>query len=243
MFKECLSQLTDVEREVYEHIEDLRLQGGINFSIRALAEECHVSKSTILRLCHKLGYSGYQEFKESIQEHDKSQNIALLDEPLMYLQKYSHYLQSNQFIAKQKQAVNYLQAAEVICFFGVGNSGAMACYAERYFSNLGYLAFSSVDPFKEMQVKSSRSLVAVMLSVSGNTGWLVKQIRELRKAGVKIISITSNQSSIMASYSDVALTYPVFNERKDLDSLDFTTQVPVTMLIENLARACYATQK
>lgn len=55
-----MSKISEVEQEVLAHIQkNNSLKTKVSLS--ELAEECHVSKSTVVKLAKKLGYSGYVE--------------------------------------------------------------------------------------------------------------------------------------------------------------------------------------
>lgn len=55
-----MSKISDLEMEVIQQIQKhITLKEKI--SLNDLAQECHVSKSTIVKLAKKLGYSGYVE--------------------------------------------------------------------------------------------------------------------------------------------------------------------------------------
>jgi len=55
-----MSKISDLEKEVMQQIQkNVTIKNKV--SLNALAEECHVSKSTIVKLAKKLGYSGYVE--------------------------------------------------------------------------------------------------------------------------------------------------------------------------------------
>ena len=63
MFKyEQVKDLNDLELEVYNYI--MRHQEKVlEMKIRELAEGSHVSTTTVLRFCKKMGCNGYSEFK------------------------------------------------------------------------------------------------------------------------------------------------------------------------------------
>ena len=64
--RESLSDFSRNERHVADYIlsnpQEMRSLSG-----EALAAICGVSRSTVLRLCQKLGYQGYAEFKYALQ--------------------------------------------------------------------------------------------------------------------------------------------------------------------------------
>ena len=59
---EQIQSLNELEMEVYNYVI-VHLEQVSHMRIRELAESAHVSTSTILRFCNKLGCDGYTEFK------------------------------------------------------------------------------------------------------------------------------------------------------------------------------------
>lgn len=69
------NQLNDNETTIISYILQNK-EKCQNISITQLANNCHTSKSSILRLTQKLGFSGFVEFKYSIkQSYETSNNI------------------------------------------------------------------------------------------------------------------------------------------------------------------------
>ena len=60
--------LNDLEMLVYGYV--MKYPEKVRYMrIRELASEAHVSTSTILRFCKKMGCGGYTEFKLQLKEH------------------------------------------------------------------------------------------------------------------------------------------------------------------------------
>lgn len=72
---EQVQSLNELEREVYEFV--MRNQSRVQYMrIRELATEAHVSTSTVLRFCSKMGCNGYSEFKLKLREYRNQQKDA-----------------------------------------------------------------------------------------------------------------------------------------------------------------------
>src|SRR5699024_4469532 len=59
---EQIKQLNNLEREVYQAILQQK-EAVLHKTLKQLATEIHVSPSTILRFCKKVGCNGFTEFK------------------------------------------------------------------------------------------------------------------------------------------------------------------------------------
>lgn len=76
---ERMEQLSEAEKEVAKKV--IELKGQIkDMSIRELASNSYTSTSAVIRLCHKMGFRGYHDFKEKYLEemkylHEHFENI------------------------------------------------------------------------------------------------------------------------------------------------------------------------
>lgn len=76
---ERMEQLSEAEKEVAKKV--IELKGQIkDMSIRELASDSYTSTSAVTRLCHKMGFRGYHDFKEKYLEemkylHEHFENI------------------------------------------------------------------------------------------------------------------------------------------------------------------------
>lgn len=79
-----IQDLNDLEMSVYQYV--MQHQDAIPYMrIRELASNAHVSTTTILRFCKKLGCDGYLEFKLKMKEHLGNQGNVHVPEDLSEL--------------------------------------------------------------------------------------------------------------------------------------------------------------
>lgn len=82
-----LQSLNELEMEVYQYI--IQHQNAIPYMrIRELAAEAHVSTTTILRFCRKIGCDGYAEFKLRMKEFVGQQHELIVPEDLSELRAF-----------------------------------------------------------------------------------------------------------------------------------------------------------
>ena len=87
---EQVKALNDLERMVYEYV--VKDPEKVKYMrIRELADEVHVSTSTILRFCKKMGCSGYSEFKLQLRDYQTRKDQAsvrmIFQKSLTFLKK------------------------------------------------------------------------------------------------------------------------------------------------------------
>ena len=166
-YEEIMS-LNELEMTVYQYILKNKEKAGY-MKIRELAEEAHVSTTTILRFCKKMGCSGYSEFKVQFKMYLKNQIEPETDIDISNLTDYLKRFKTEDYMKTIDQAALMLQQSSSIIFIGVGTSGMLAKYGSRYFSNVGWLSLCIDDPFTPVFGEHQEETVVVALSVSGET--------------------------------------------------------------------------
>ncbi|MDD6612670.1 MAG: MurR/RpiR family transcriptional regulator [Clostridiales bacterium] len=230
-----IQSLNELEMEVYQYI--IQHQNAIPYMrIRELAAEAHVSTTTILRFCRKIGCDGYAEFKLRMKEFVGQQHELIVPEDLSELRAFLTRMEAPAFQAKLDEAAAVIAKADQILCIGICNSGYIAQYAARYFTTFGKFSLAVTDPFYPVkQFSNSTNTVAMVFSVSGESEQAVQLTHYLKQRSCQIISITHTENSTIAQLSDLTLSYYI-TMRRDADYVDFTSQAPAVILCESLAR-------
>lgn len=229
-----IKSLNELEMEVYRYVMEHKITIPY-MRIRELATEAHVSTTTIMRFCKKMGCDGYAEFRYQMKGYIGQDNNTRLEDHYEEIQRFFHErLHTPHFQQQLERATTKLATAERILFFGIGNSGCAAEYASRYFTNVGKFSLSISDPFYPARHLYHISTLAVLISVSGESEEVLQFAADMKKKECPIISITSSNQSTLARLSDISLCHGVQTQR--YDSLDFTSQVPTIYLLETLGR-------
>lgn len=206
--------------------------------IRELAAEAHVSTTTILHFCKKMGCDGYAEFKARLKEQAGTPRADRIPDALAELQLFFRQAAEPEYQDQLDEAAALIAKAERVFMVGIGNSGRIADYGARYFSNMGKFALSLNDPFYPVTVTQNLTMTAVLLSVSGETKEVLKLARELKARGAGLIAITSSEQSSLARLADLTLPYHTA-VRRGGDNYDFSSQIPPVYLLEALSRRVY----
>lgn len=234
---EQVKKLNDLELGVYHYILKNK-ERVATMKIRTVAEETHVSTTTILNFCHKMDCSGYSEFKVRLRlliEEEKEETIP--DDTALML-TFFEKINTVEFKKQLERSARYIAGASEIYIYGVGGSGVLGQYAARYFSNFNLYATHISDPFYPVPKKVGPKAVVLVLSVTGETGMVLEQASQYKQNGFSVLSITTSADSTLAKLSDITISYYVPIElKKSLQNI--TTQVPVIHIIETLARMAY----
>ncbi|WP_279289777.1 MurR/RpiR family transcriptional regulator [Clostridium intestinale] len=234
--------LNDLEMVVYQYVVD-NLEEVSKMTIRELSNVCHVSPSSILRCCNKLGFSGYAEFKykikQKVDEYD-SQAIEEFFDLGSHIKGFLKDVNKQDYRKVLKPAIDMIIKARHIAFSGIGTSGILGEYGSRYFTNMKMNAYSISDPFYPIPPRGLENTLAIIISVSGETVQMIEKAEDFKRYGAKVLSITNNEESTLARIADYNLSYYMPEVKsKEEKYLNLTTQVPVVTLIELLAHQAY----
>lgn len=137
---------------------------------------------------------------------------------------------------KLENAAAIIARMERIFMVGIGNSGSIASYGARYFSNLGKFALCVSDPFYPITLADCTNAAALVFSVSGEPKEVIKLAQDLRQRHCVLIAITANEASTLAQFCDLTLPYYTTMRRSEAENYDYSSQIPAVYLLESLAR-------
>ena len=233
-----IKNLNELELLVYQYI--IEHPNTVPFMrIRELAAEAHVSTTTVLHFCKKVGCDGYAQFKWKLKEQAGSAQGSRLPDTLGELQNFLWKVGTPEYDAALDEAAGMIARAERVFLVGIGNSGSIAEYGARYLSNLGKFALGVTDPFYPITVTPNTTIAAVILSVSGETKQVLHLARQLKEKNAGLIAITCSDQSSAVKLSDITLPYYSSVHRVTTESYDLTSQMPALYLLEALARRVY----
>lgn len=234
---EQIQSLNDLELGVYnyviQHIVDVR-----TMKIRELADNAHVSTTTVLNFCNKMGCKGYSEFKIKLQLMHEKEELAELTDDTVAMMDFFKKINTDEFKDQIKHSAEIIANASSVFFYGIGSSGILGQYGARYLSNMGIYATHINDPFYPIPQEVKENTILIVLSVSGETSMVLHRVSEYKQNNFKIISITNSDSSTLSKISDGAVGYYMPIEKKG-PIHNITTQVPVIHIIETLARKAF----
>ncbi|GLC89562.1 MurR/RpiR family transcriptional regulator [Lysinibacillus piscis] len=231
---EIIASFNELETSLYNYI----CQHGEKVAymrIRELADETHMSTSTILRFCRKINCEGFSEFKVKLKMHLNTQKKIILPSGQHVITEFFERTLQSGMEDKIQQAADLVAQADSVIFIGLGSSGILAEYGARYFSSIGTLSMYIKDPFFPIPSQLLHNSVTIALSVSGETSFTITQLHQLKQKGSKSISLTNNKYSSIAKIADINISYYVTEEW--YENANITTQVPVMYILEAMARA------
>lgn len=192
LINEHYNKLNETDLHILRYImnhKDTCYQLGINH----LADRCNVSRSSILRLAQKLGFTGYSEFRIFLKwQHqekpvkDKS-SIEILEEDFRETMK---YIQTKDF----SDICRLIDEAQKLFVFGTGNA-QRNCALELHRMFLPLQKYMNVIPSHsefEIVVKDmTKNDLVFIFSLSGDTPSIFPAVQTLVAKGVPFVSVTN----------------------------------------------------
>lgn len=231
---EIIQSLNDIELSLYRYIMK-NSEKVIYMRIRELADEAHVSTTTILRFCKKVNCEGYSEFKVKLKlDIEKNSNNNKVSDDASVMINYFKKLDDSELDGKLNEVCELIQSSTNLVFLGSGTSGILCKYAARYFSALGRFAMYIDDPYFPTNYNVYQNYVIIALSVSGETPTVIEHIGNLKRKNCSVISITNSENCTISKMSDINISYYVNQEKLGIS--DITTQIPVLYIIESIGK-------
>ncbi|WP_040978552.1 MurR/RpiR family transcriptional regulator [Oceanobacillus jeddahense] len=212
-------KLKGAEKKVVRFIEKNR-EEIIHLSITEVAERSQTSESSVVRLCKRLGYKGFQDMKihfakEVISPEKQIHEVIEKDDDVLMVKK--KIFQSNiqalydsLEVCNDEQlvhAVNAISNANLIEFYGTGGSGSVAMDAQHKLLKLGIKSFAYND--STLQSMSASVLdekdVVIGISHTGSNKEVLHAMKLAKETGATLICITSSSKSPITQISDITL--------------------------------------
>ncbi|MEO6991381.1 MAG: MurR/RpiR family transcriptional regulator [Candidatus Baltobacteraceae bacterium] len=200
---------------ILKHPEEL-----IYLTVTELAERTQTSESTVVRLCQKIGYKGYQEFKimlardlvgpvEQVYEHiEPGDSLSELKNKVF--QANAQALRDTMEVLADdelQRAVTAIAKARRLEIYGVGGSAPLALDAYHKFMKHGISAVSLSDG--DLMAMSSSLLgppdVALGISHTGTSKDVCEALARAKDGGATTICITHRATSPITKSADIKL--------------------------------------
>lgn len=227
---EQIQSLNQLEIEVYNYVL-VHMKKVMHMKIRELAADVHVSTTTILRFCSKMGCDGYAEFKWQLKEYLAQAKEQVNKEDFTLLENFMKQVQQEAYDTVLDRIANMIVRSEYVFFFGIGSSGTLGKYGARFLSDIGKYTQYIDDPFYPSPNYDGEKTTVIVLSVSGESREVIEQVEQYKRRQVHIVSITNSANCTVAKMADISLTYymPFIKLNREYN---VTTQVPLVLLLE-----------
>lgn len=212
-------RLSDKEKKIADFVLE-NPEHIIQNTINGVAEQLNVADATVFRFCKRLGFKGYQAMKialaqevmtpfqqihEEIQEGDSEETITskIFKSNIQTLENTQNILDADAIT----HAVDLLDHATEVYFFGTGGSMVIAMDAYHKFVRTGIKCYSFIDSHFQLMAASQMKPtdVAIIISHSGKNRDTLNIARVVQETGAKMIAITGFPKSNLAQLAEVSL--------------------------------------
>lgn len=203
--------LTPAEKKVADHF--LWAGAEIVFeTMNDIKQKTKVGDATIIRLCQKLGYSGFADLKIEVAKDDYSHNVS---EPAT-----SPYASIENALTKTisttlnkinqttiTQVIELLDQASRVYIFGVGGSAFSSKALESMLLRIGVRAQAITDPHCQAQLAAitNEADLIIAFSLTGRTKDTLEPLKIAKDNHAKIVAITTYPASPIADQAEIVL--------------------------------------
>ena len=217
-----IPHLTEAQKVIADYIIESPERFVLS-SIREVARDSKISKSTIVRLAQALGYNGVYEMKsaflESIRHEldpieryktfltnptDERNYLSLIaKETMSNISSTLKLIDEEQF----KKVVHLLEAASHVHTMGLGISTYLAEFAYYLFNRVSIKSFTMQSglTFAEQIVNFERDDVVFAFSFPPYSRETIQAASYAQEKKIKVISVTNKVTSEIVQYSDISL--------------------------------------
>lgn len=206
-----------------------------DFSADIIANELHVSISTLTRFAKKCGFSGYRQFIFEFKMGDK--NTSKITDRLIQrvLYDYEELINKTYSLVNEDQfnrITELLIQADRVYIYGKGSSGLVSQEMKLRFMRIGLIceAITDDDMIRMNNVLVDESCLVIGLTVSGETETIIQSLRQSADQGAKTVMLTTNNSKVLADYFDEIL---LIAQKKTLSyGNQISPQLPLLVMID-----------
>lgn len=188
----------------------------IDYTISQLANNAGVSDASVSRFCKNLSIDGFHQLKTRLAQVSDDDNVSVtIDDDIQASLKniaenkdteISNTLK-NLSTEKVTKVLVAIKNARLIQIVAEGNTYPVAIDAVYKFNQIGLLAMS--DAAFETSIAQTLNMtdkdILIIISNSGESRSLIKQLEVAQKLGIKVIAITNRADSPIAQKADIHL--------------------------------------
>ena len=228
------SLLTTIEQvypelsKSHKKIADFVLQNyekAAYYTAAKLGQETDISESTVVRFATSLGFDGYPEFQDALQDDIKGKLTTLQRMEIASLKMsnedvLSKVLSNDRASIKEtlqnvsrddfKKAAKAINKAEKIYIVGIRSSAPLANFIYFYFkmvyNNVVLIDTASASEMFEKIFKISKKDVCIAISFPRYSKTVAKTLEYVKDKGAKIIAITDSNNSPIVADANYVLT-------------------------------------
>lgn len=247
-----LSSLTMQEQYVADYMIE-NPQHILEMNAKTLAKASHTSASTVVRLCQKLNFHGYSEFKVQfvyeLTEMNKQlksvpyQKESTLEEivetmPLIY-KRAIDFTKTMMDIPTLKKIINLIKKANRIEIYGDGINYELAKMATYKFEEIGISSYAYTSAnwtHVKLLEKNSIETIAFLISHTGHNRGMIDSATRLKESHIECVAIVGNKNSRLVKLCDHSMQIMTTKNTLEFSNVHFT--LSIQYLFDCIIAAC-----
>lgn len=249
-------KLSKGQKQLAKYIEE-HYDKAAFFTAAKLGKAVGVSESTVVRFAIQLGYAGYPEFQQALEEYvrhklNSIQRIEIASGTLIQTDILDSVLESDAEKIKRtketidkdafSQAVNTLLTARSIYIIGIRSCAPLASFLGYYlnliFQDVKILNTSNSSGLFEQMIHIQENDAVIGISFPRYSMNTLKAMEFAQKQNAKVIAITDSKNSPMAQYSSCNLL-----AQSDMASMVDSLVAPLSLINALIVALCMKRQK
>lgn len=245
----CLNQLTRTELMLYEYFKhNYRELKGKNITL--ISTDIHCSPALIISMLKKIGYSGFSEFKISLNNYSANESSSDWNKEKLILKR--NMLEISQTVDKLELS-KVTKVAKLVC-----NSQNIIVIAAELTDNIASefvyklemldkdVIFIKDKALMEHKIQNNKGDLIIIFSLFANSTYIYELIKQTT---ITTSLITCNPSGIINKEVDIELigafvpgqNLNELNEKQNIDiysrvSLNFIAAVLIELVIERMKK-------
>lgn len=230
-----IESLNELENFIFDYIRKNKEKVS-KMTIRELANEVHVSTTSILRVCKKFQCNGFSEFKIKLKIYiEREKEINEKSDKILW-NEFLEMMEKPEYNILLNKSVEQINNKKYLFFLGKGISAVIASYGAKFFTNLHKISFLIDDIEALNKYKLYDDSCTVVVSFTGEEEEIIRNIKEIKKQGGKVISITNSKKCTIANLSDINVPY--YGQIRRVNDIEVPSHLYSIYIIEMMARRC-----
>lgn len=242
---ETINSLTISELDVLRFVDNNK-KLVLDWSIKNLSQKTFVSTATIMRLCKKLGFSGFSELKYYLKEkvcyEERTKRPATFDD--LINQNVKSIVETAKMLdeAMIMEVVSHMKAKTNIHFFGKGLTSTVLNYASKQLLTYNRSNFNYEDTHIAYLVAESMNEndLLFVCSLSGNTHQVVRMAQIAKSRNATVVTITSSNNNELSKIGDY--NFAIHKEEEECRQYDISSRLPILFIL-NIIISIYIDSK
>lgn len=199
--------------------------------IREAAQKFYTAPNTISRMCKKLGFQGYTEFREALHittiEEKNFSDFTSLDDQIVRTKR----LLNKEMII---DIVHKIKEADKILVLGFGLSRLPANEMHSYLQVLGKNTQNFTDPhlMRHAAKNLTKQDLVIAFSISGETDNILTPVNMALVSGAEVLSITGFSTNTLSKIS----TYQLYGmtSKMVIDGIDVSDRLSFHYIVNTI---------